>query len=495
MTAMPPSRPSFSPARRWSIGFDVVLRTLLVVAVVVMMNYLGAKLFHRFYLSAQTRVQLSSRTLNVVHTLTNDVAVTLYYDHTAEFYPDIVALLHEYQAANPRISIRTVDYLRDAGEAEKVKVQYNLASAGDKNLVIFDCNGRVKIFPGSALTQYKTVQVMSKDAQQKELEFERRPVNFNGELAFTSMLMALVNPMPLKAYFMQGHGEPSLRDGTNTVGYQTFASVLEQNYVGISNLGWVGNVGVPLDCNLLIIAGPQQAFSEPELQQIDHYLHEGGRLLILLGYTSQVHPTGLESILQGWGVNVMNDIAQDTEHTKSKGYDIVVDQYGRHPVVNSLSQVQLQIYLPRPVIKANRTGAAANTLQVDELFATSAGGTLVGDTAAAPHQYPLACAIEQKPVAGVNNPRGNTRIVVVGDSIFLGNTLIASGSNRDFLNSALNWLLDRPQLLEGIGPRPVTEFRLMITQKRQQQLRWLLLGALPGGVLLFGWLVWLVRRK
>lgn len=495
MTAMPPSRPSFSPARRWSIGFDVVLRTLLVVAVVVMVNYLGAKLYHRFYLSAQTRVQLSSRTLNVLSTLTNDVAVTLYYDRKAEFYPDIVALLNEYHSANSRITIRTVDYLLNAGEAEKVKAQYNLTSAGDKDLVIFDCNGRVKVFPGSALSQYKTVQVTPKDVQQKELEFERRPVNFNGEMAFTSMLIALANPTPLKAYFMQGHGEPALTDGTNQVGYQKFASVLQQNYVGISNLGWVGNSGVPQDCNLLIIAGPQQAFSDQELQQIDRYLHEGGRLLLLLGYTSQVHPTGLESILQGWGVNVMNDIAQDAGHTMSKGYDIVVDQYGRHPVVNSLSQVQLQIYLPRPVVKVNRTGAAANTLEVDELFATSPAGTLVNDTAAAPHQYPLACAIEQKPVAGVNNPRGNTRLVVVGDSIFLGNTLIASGGNRDFLNSALNWLLDRPQLLDGIGPRPVSEFRLLITQTRQQQLRWLLLGALPGGVLFFGWLVWLVRRK
>jgi hypothetical protein len=34
-----------------------------------------------------------------------------------------------------------------------------------------------------------------------------------------------------------------------------------------------------------------------------------------------------------------------------------------------------------------------------------------------------------------------------------------------------------------------------MTQHQQQQLRWLLLGALPGGVLFFGWLVWLVRRQ
>jgi len=82
--------------------------------------------------------------------------------------------------------------------------------------------------------------------------------------------------------------------------------------------------------------------------------------------------------------------------------------------------------------------------------------------------------------------------------VFLGNHYIeggTGGANRDFLNAAVNWLCDRPTLIEGIGPRPVTEFRLQLTQHQQRQMRWLLLGALPGGVLFVGWLVWLVRRK
>ena len=250
-----------------------------------------------------------------------------------------------------------------------------------------------------------------------------------------------------------------------------------------------------MDCSLLVIAGPDHALREPELQQIDQYLREGGRLLILFSFASQGHPTGLETILQPWGVTVLDDIAQDAEHTVSTR-DIVVETYGKHPVVNSLSQVQLQLYLPRPIIK--NPSLPANAPQVDELFGTSASGMLMGNRAEPPRNYPLACAIEQKPVAGTANPRGNTRIIVVGDSIFMGNYYIeggTGGANRDFLNAAINWLCDRPLLVEGIGPRPVTEFRLQITQHQQRQLRWLLLGALPGGILFFGWLVWLVRRK
>jgi hypothetical protein len=132
---------------------------------------------------------------------------------------------------------------------------------------------------------------------------------------------------------------------------------------------------------------------------------------------------------------------------------------------------------------------------VDELIFSSDVATLATDRNAAPHRYPLACAVEQKPVAGATNLRGTARLVVVGDSIFLGNYYIEAGGNRDFLNATVNWLVERPQSVEGVGPRPITEFRLLLTQHQQYQLRWLLLGALPGGVLFLGWLVWLVRRK
>ncbi len=153
------SRPSFSPASRWKIGFDVLLRTALVLAVVVMVNFLGAKFFHRFYLSSQTRVVLSTRTLAVLRSLTNHVDVTLYYDrkpndNKPNFYSDVKTLLDEYREVNKSISVRTVDYVLDPGAAEKVKEQYKqfFSSQSDKDLIIFDCGGRVKVFPGSALT-------------------------------------------------------------------------------------------------------------------------------------------------------------------------------------------------------------------------------------------------------------------------------------------------------------------------------------------------------
>ena len=89
--------------------------------------------------------------------------MTLYYDtHDQEnFYPTLLALANEYHAANRKISVRTVDYVRDAGEAEKVKEQYALPSSADspnappsKDLIIFACGDRHDIVPGEAIVQF-----------------------------------------------------------------------------------------------------------------------------------------------------------------------------------------------------------------------------------------------------------------------------------------------------------------------------------------------------
>jgi hypothetical protein len=482
-------QPSFSPASRWKIGFDVVVRTALVLAVVVMVNYLGAKFYGRFYLSSQTQVKLSARSLSVVHSITNRVAVTVYYDKTDDWYPTIIALLNEYRSANPNISVKTVDYLTDPGAAQKIKDQYKLSSAKDKDLVIFDCGGHVKVVNGEALTQVKLEQVPNAT----EREFRRKPVAFNGEMMFTAMLLAVENPKPLKAYFLQGHGEPSLSDSGETE-YQKFGEVLAESYIATEPLQLLGDSMVPDDCNLLIIAGPRTEFSPTELQKIDQYLAQGGRLFMLFNYFSIKHSTGLEPIFARWGINVVPDVVVDHKNTIS-GQDVIVYDFGNNPIVSPLTGLALQLVLPRPVLHVDLPNPPADAPKVEELIFSSPQSTLMGDPAAAWRSYPLMAAVEQKTAAGVANSRGSTRILVVGDSFFLGNRQIESGANRDFVGYAANWLLDRTVLLEGIGPRPVKEYRLTITHEQQQRVRWLLLGALPGGVLAFGWLVWLVRRK
>jgi len=486
------NQPSFSRRRRWTIGFDVALRTILVLAVLVMVNYLGAQFTHRFYLSSATRIKLSPRTMTVLQALTNHVSVTLYYDKDNDFYPDVLGLLKEYRAANPSITLHPVDYVNDAGEAQKVKEQYKqfFNSPGDKNLIIFDGGeNHVRVVSGDELIKYEPAGMTTNN----QIDFE--PAAFNGEILFTSDLLSLERDKPFKAYFLQGDGEPSL-DDTSDMGYLRFAAVLRgENYIDLQPLQLVGTNNIPMDCDLLIIAGPTTAMDPSELQKIHQYLDQGGRLFALLNYFSIKTPTGLEDVLADYGVNAASDVVRDPVNYWGDENYVVVLNFSRHPVVNPLTNLKLEMVLPRPVGKINQDNPPADAPTVDALAFSGPESVLLGEPGLPPRAYPLMVAVEQKPVAGVTNPRGIMRMIVTGDSIFLDNQMMDAAANRDFLGYAINWLLDRTEFLKDIGPRPITEYRLVMTQTEEQHVNWILLVALPGGVLALGCLVWFVRRK
>ena len=131
---------------------------------------------------------------------------------------------------------------------------------------------------------------------------------------------------------------------------------------------------------------------------------------------------------------------------------------------------------------------------MDEIAFTGEKAFVVTDSAPIRQRLPLMVAVERTPVKGVITDRGTTRIIAAGDSLFLANNQIDMLADRDFAGYAVNWLLDRPELLEGIGPRPVSEFRLAMTRSQTRSAEWVLLAGMPGAVLFLGCLVWLRRR-
>ena len=146
--------------------------------------------------------------------------------------------------------------------------------------------------------------------------------------------------------------------------------------------------------------------------------------------------------------------------------------------------------LPQAVRQSPGGSRTADAAKVMELAFTSEQGREDGGSNGA---IPLLAAVEKGAIAGVAADRGSTRLVVVGDSFFLANANIDFEANRDFTNLAVNWLLDRSQLM-NIAPRPVREYRISLTQSQMTTARWILLAALPGSVLSLGLLVWVRRR-
>jgi hypothetical protein len=482
--------PSFTTSRKWGTGFTVLVSLAAALAIVVMLNYISRSFFfYRGSLSTQTRVELSPQTLSLLKSVTNQVKVTLYYDRRDRMFSAIAELVNEYHLANPKITVETVDYTSDAAGAQLTKAKYKLNAPTDKNLIIFDCDSRVRMVNGDALTEYTLEAVPNP----KEREFRKRPVSFKGEMMFSGILLSITNPKPLRACYLIGHGEHRVDSNDDQTGYAKFLAVLLQNYVQVEPLTLLGTNSIPADCALLVIAAPQSAFEVTELAKINRFLQEGGRLLVLFGYASVNKDLGIERLLAKWGVNVSSTIIKDEQHSLN-GQDVLIENFAKHPVVNALLQSYVHVILPRVVSHIESSATAADAPTVTDLAFTSPSSVLIGETNG-PQPYCVAVAVEKGAVKGTLNERGTTRIVAIGESFLFDNQMLDSGANRDFAGYALNWLLDRPQLLQGLGPRPVQEFKVVMTQSQLKAVRLLLLLALPGGVLLTGLLVWLRRRN
>jgi hypothetical protein len=205
--------------------------------------------------------------------------------------------------------------------------------------------------------------------------------------------------------------------------------------------------------------------------------------------------TGLEKVLGKWGVDVTPNVVSDKDNTIT-GSDVIVQRLsGNHAVVNPLLGMQLHMMLPRVIGKVRTGNQAVDAPQVEEIAFAGPNAVIKSGDPKEKRAFPLITAVEKGAIKGVVTERGTTRIVVTGDSIFLGNKQIDSAANRDFAAFASNWLLDRPQLLDDLGPRPVTEYRLIMTRAQLQAAEWLLLGGMPGAALLIGCLVWARRRR
>ncbi len=490
------SRPSFSTGRRLNIAFDVVLRTLVVLAVVVMANYLAGKFFFRHGLSAKTGVELFPRTLNLLRSVTNQINVIVYYDKDDPLYPGIESLLREFQAANSKVRVRTVDYLTDPVEARRVKTTYKLAEASDnnlKNLVIFDCDGRQKIIPGSALADRAYAPI--KDAKQGEPQYEIKTTALRGEMLFSGAILTVMNPRQLKAYVLQGRGEHLIESSDEVSGYANFKSTLGQNSIQTESLSLFGTNSIPQDCNLLIIAGPSSPYPAAEVEAIQKFLDEGGRLFVLLN-SATPRQIGLEKVLMRWGVRLGSGPVRDPVHYLSpNGLDVICAPVTRHPVSAPLIGSQMDMIAPLPVFPIENQEKTADAPTVEKLIGAAETAIVRSDPTISKQIIPLAVAVEKGNLKGVVTERGLTRMVVVGDSYFLCNEWIKMEANAEFVSHAVNWLLDRSQLLEGIGPRPVKEYRLALTPAQTGTIHWILFAALPGGILFLGMLVWLRRRR
>lgn len=505
--------------RRLAQGSMLGAGVVLAVALFGIVNYFGWKYHLRGDWTSSRLYTLSQKSEQVLRSLSEPIRVTVFMGSDEPLFEPTQELLARYEAASPRVTVRTVDPARNPAEAQSLVDRLQLSRG---NVVVFEQGEDRRVVEAVDLAEY----------DYSGYQFGQPPqlTSFKGEQAFTSAVLALTEGDRPRILFTTGHGEASL-DDQGPSGLSSVAELLGRDNFELEEWASLGEQRVPAGADLVVIAAPTARFTPPELEAFGAFLEGGGRLLVLLdplltGAGSEA--TGLEGWLAGYGIEVRDDVVVDPDNPVPfyGAESFFVDSYAEHPITRSLSQAGYPVILSlaRSIEVAAGTPAGAESSVLLETGDGAWGetdlaalgevqrndddlagprplaialwrgdGTEEGGDAGSPQPAMAETATEEgADGAEVSGP--GFRLVVFGDSEFARNGQIGSVGNPTLVANTMNWLVERTRLL-GIPPREPEQTRLNLTGAELRRLFWLVVAGLPGLAVAAGVVVTLRRRR
>ncbi len=488
---------------RSSIGLAAAL---LVIVLALMINWLGARHWHRADWTASELYTLSDKSLNIVGDLDEEIRIIVFMTPGSGLWPQVRELMNRYDAASKAIEVEFIDPDRQPLRTRQLAEEFGISVA---NTVVFTAGDRSKYVTSDQMAEF----------DYSGMQYGGQPTlkAFKGEEQFTAAILSLVAPAVPKVYFVTGHGEPSLQPaGRSERSLGALGEALKrENMVAAETSLLSGQV--PEDADVLAIVGPTRAFTATEIATLDAFLAGGGRLMValdpLIEPDGTMRMTRLENLLADWDVEIRADLVIDPSK-KLPFYDlsaVYLDSYGTHPITEGMEGFAVLFMVARSVAAVAEPMGTVTTLV--ETSAQGWGETdlsqLLRGEPVDPGQSdtpgPVAVGLAVEHAAkgleeadadttdSLKAETTGTRLVVLGDSDFLSDTEFANAGNSVLAVNAFNWLAAQEQAL-GIPPRAVDQSSLYLSGAQMQLILFLILIVMPGAAIAAGILVWRRRR-
>src|SRR5512140_595311 len=250
---------------RATLGISVVLG----LGILVLVNYIGAKRYRRLDWTRSKIYSLSDKTVKILAGLKTPVKATVFMTEGSPMWTETQELLRHYREKSPMITVETLDPARNRARAEALVKEFGVRVG----TVVFQSGDRKK---------YVT------EDQLAELDYGRAQMGgqptikaFKGEQEFTSAILSVTESRTPKVVFTTGHGERKV-DDRGADGFYAFSEILKRDNCTIDTWQTLGAKEVPAGTDLLVVADPKTAFTQPETALLDAWLKAGGRALLLL---------------------------------------------------------------------------------------------------------------------------------------------------------------------------------------------------------------------
>jgi gliding motility-associatede transport system auxiliary component len=444
----------------------VTVYIIVILAVIVVANFLANRYNKSFDATANKRFTLSDQTKKVVGELKQDVTIS-YFDR-ATGMQNAKDLLDRYQNLSSKVHIQYVDLLKNPTLARAENVSRE---------------GEAVISVGARREDAKTFD----------------------EEGVTGALIRALKGGERTVCVVTGHGEHQLTDSTQQgAGFSGFQTIVERDNYKVQAVNLQQKADVPSTCTVLVIGGPTGDYIQPEVDAIKKYVESGGRALFMLDPPLQIghkpisENAALIGLLENWGVTADKDLLLDESAASQLlggGPEApVVLQYNSHPIVNDLTNVSTAFPLSRSLETKNTdktTNAKLFSTSTDSFATSNLASSEIRIDPAKDKHGPFTLA-----VAGTYTgakPGDSGRYVVVGNSGWASNQALGFSGNRNLLLNMINWLSSDEDLI-SIRPKEPEDRRINLTRTQFRMIQTVSQFFLPLIVIVGGVMVWLKRR-
>ena len=402
---------------------------LVVLAILVAINYIGAKQNKRWDLTANKQFSLSDQTRTVLQKLDSPLTVTVFAKET-EFAP-FKDKLKEYEYASSKV---TTDYV--------------------------DPDKKPTIASQNKIEAYNTILFKYKDRSER--------VTSDNEQDITTAIIKVVQGTTKKVYFTSGHGEKDTASSDRD-GYKAIGDALSRENYTVDKLVLAQVGSVPDDAAVVIVAGPKTDFFPNEITAFKNYLGKQGKLLLELDPPERADSTPLTHLIalaHDWGMDVGNDIVVDVSGMGQLiGTDVSVPVAANYPAHPITQRFRLLTAFPAarsvtPVAGGVNGHTAQGFVETSprswaeaDLKGMLTSGKVSFNAASGDKQGPitLAAAVSAAGTApagaAADAPKPETRVVVFGDADFVTNSNLGIQGNKDLFMNTVGWLSQQENLI------------------------------------------------
>ncbi len=447
---------------RFSTGTTVMVS--MFVGITLLVNAISIGNYHRFDLTGVAQFTLTSQTKDVLGQMEIPVKAICFFVPNDQYGIGTYAttLLDEYQNYSDLLTVEVIDPDEHPDQAR----QYGVTMY---QTIVFESEiGQRMVFPEEILDQ--------------------------AEHSFTSAILEVTGIVQKKVYFLTGHDESSI-DGD----YSDAKQGLLDNLYKVETLDVMRTLTIPNDCAALVIAAPQKALNDTEIEIIEEYLDNNGWLMVLLNPGS---PQEIRDLLSRWYVDIEDGTAIDASSYVAPNMDNpkvprTRNEFGLSetyfPGATSIipqAECPEDIFL-LPLFYTSGASWLEKNFDPTEEPEYNEGVDLPGSQALG-----VLVAIvppEEDEEEAAAEATKLTRLIVIGDSDFASNQHFYNGDNGNLFLNCVELLTTGKELISI--ERKVLPFRRMLVEPEQQTfIQISSIGLLPLLVLLGGGIIWWRRR-